>query len=51
MILFCSTCLPHDYQDAKYGHKMRVHNPGKAKDHSRIKWTCTVCRAEQEKPK
>ncbi len=47
MILKCPSCLPHDYQDAKYGNTMRVHNPGKAKEKGRTRWICTVCRSEK----
>lgn len=32
-----------EYQDAKYGHGMRVHNLGKGKEKAGRKAKCTVC--------
>ncbi len=31
----------HEYQDSKYGKKMRVHNCGEGKDKTVVR--CTVC--------
>jgi hypothetical protein len=38
IIRLCPTCQTHDYQDRRYGPRMRVHNPCPGNVH-----TCTVC--------
>lgn len=38
-------CKPHEFQDARYGHQMRVCNP-KKEFATNNKATCTVCGAE-----
>lgn len=40
--IFRCTCQ-HEYQDKRYGKKMRVHNPKKKKVGEIQKWRCTVC--------
>lgn len=49
MILYCG-CSNHlgntsaaSYQDSRYGHGMRVHNPTKD-----TAWRCTVCEATKK---
>lgn len=41
MIKSCS--CKHDFQDAKYGKGMRVHNESQGGKLSETKWSCTVC--------
>jgi hypothetical protein len=45
-VLRC-TCN-NEYQDKKYGNKMRVHNPFKAKSGQSIMYRCTICNHERE---
>lgn len=46
MIKRC-TCT-NAYQDAKYGHGMRVHNPYNKNGGG---WRCTVCKSEKQAAK
>lgn len=42
VIQYCGDCVKHDFQDEKYGYKMRVMNPqGKFDKADTVK--CTVC--------
>jgi len=44
MIIYCEYCKKHDFQDKKYGYKMRVHNPRQSAGKSTIVgYRCTVC--------
>ena len=46
MILYCSSCKPHEFQDTRYGDKMRVMNPF-PKSGGDIEYRCTVCCKER----
>ena len=49
MILACETCIPHAYQDQKYGPRMRVHTRTKQGKAPKVRrWRCTVCRQERD---
>lgn len=37
----------NDFQDNKYGKKMRVHNPAFSKGGQPRRYRCTVCRKEK----
>lgn len=39
----CPSCVPHAFQDKKYGDKMRVKNP--CKNNAAVR--CTVCGKEE----
>lgn len=44
MTAFCKNPnCHHEYQDAKYGKKIRVHNPTMKKDGGETVYRCTVC--------
>lgn len=43
MIKKCENCIPHKYQDEKYGKNMRVFTENKEKGKS---W-CTICGKEK----
>lgn len=45
MIRNCKNCVPHAYQDAKYGTNMRAFTVGSKKEH---KSRCTVCGKEYQ---
>ena len=45
-ILWCA-CV-HDYQDARYGAHLRVHNAYPIKG-TGVGWRCTVCKTERAK--
>lgn len=40
------TCA-HEFQDATYGRRRRVHNSCMSKGHGTDAWRCTVCKAEK----
>lgn len=44
IIQFCSACIPHQFQDERYGFKMRVMNPTGKGEKSGVA-RCTVCKA------
>ena len=43
MIRHCPNCKSHDFQDQKYGNKMRVYTKGTKKEHKSV---CSVCEKE-----
>lgn len=40
----------HEYQDRKYGHKNRVHNPCVGANNT-VDWRCTVCEKKKSDKK
>lgn len=47
VIQYCPNCLPNQFQDERYGFRMRVMNPtGKLEKSGKAK--CTVCSAEAD---
>ena len=52
MIIRCPSCKIHDYQDKKYGLKMRVYNPcQKPGGRTIVGFRCTVCSNKIDAPK
>ncbi len=49
MILQCTGCKTHDFQDERYGHNMRVHN--KFPQGDATMWRCTICNKERTEGK
>ncbi len=45
-VLWCS--CKHDFQDKKYGAKMRVHNSCKGDSPGSLAYRCTVCKLKKK---